>query len=106
MTPPRRRPRDAADRPAVTRAAPPAARRSTYPIRFSSRSASPAGLSVRIRAMRGKRSATPDLWREESCAASKITSSTSVFSTSRTGPNRPTVWLRIQRSSQPSSSSV
>jgi hypothetical protein len=40
------------------------------------------------------------------CAASKATSSTSAFSTSRTGPKRAVVWLRIQRSSQASSSSV
>ena len=46
--------------------------------------------------MRGNRSATPDLCRVESCAASKATSSTSAFSTSRTGPKRATVWLRIQ----------
>ena len=59
-----------------------------------------AGLSVRMRAMRGKRSATPDLCRVESCAASKATSSTSAFSTSRTGPKRPMVWLRIHLSSQ------
>ena len=38
------------------------------------------------RAMRGKRSATPDLWRGESCAASKAISSTRPRSTSCTGP--------------------
>ena len=61
---------------------------STSAIRVSSRSASAAGLSVRMRAMRGNRSATPDLCRVDSCAASNATSSTSAFSTSRTGPNR------------------
>ncbi len=40
--------------------------------------------------MRGKRIARPDLWRFERWIESKATSSTSVFSTSRTGPKRPT----------------
>ena len=43
----------------------------------SSRSASAAGLSQRMRWMRGKRMATPDLCRVERCADSNATSSTS-----------------------------
>ena len=35
-----------------------------------------AGLSVRMRLMRGKRIATPDLWRVERCRPSKATSMT------------------------------
>src|SRR5271166_1162925 len=69
---------------------------STSAITFSSRSASAAGLSVRMRAMRGKRSATPDLCRDDNCAASKATSRTRAFSTSRTGPKRAVVWFRTQ----------
>ena len=76
---------------------------STSAITFSNRSASAAGLSVRMRAMRGNRSATPDLWRDDNCAASNATSSTSAFSTSRTGPKRAVVWLRTQRSRNASS---
>ena len=55
--------------------------------RVSSRSASSAGLSQRMRWMRGKRMATPDLWRLERCTESKATSNTSFGSTCRTGPN-------------------
>ena len=71
-------------------AGPPAERVSSpQPIRRSSRSsrsASAAGLSQRMRWMRGKRMATPDLCRVERCAESKATSSTSAGVTSRTGP--------------------
>jgi hypothetical protein len=56
--------------------------------------------------MRGKRKATPDLCRVDSCAASKTISSTSAFSTSRTGPNRAVVWLRTHLSRKFSSWSV
>ena len=55
-------------------------------VRVSSRSASAMGLSQRMRWMRGKRMATPDLWRVEGCTLSKATSSTSPGFTSRTGP--------------------
>src|SRR5690606_32716579 len=68
--------------------------------------ASLAGLSQRIRLMRGKRRATPDLCRVDCCAESKATSNTSSFFTSRTGPKLATVLLRTQRSSCFSSSSV
>jgi hypothetical protein len=47
----------------------------------SSRSASSAGLSQRMRWMRGKRMATPDLCRVERCTESKATSNTSLGST-------------------------
>src|ERR1700754_4238141 len=43
----------------------------------SSVAASLAGLSQRMRLMRGKRSATPDLWRVDCWAESKATSNTS-----------------------------
>ena len=56
--------------------------------------------------MRGKRSATPDLWRVERAMPSKAISSTSLCSTSRTGPKRLVVWSRTHLSSQRSSSSV
>ena len=75
-------------------------------ISVSSRSASAAGLSQRMRWMRGKRMATPDLWRVERCTASKATSNTSPGSTARTGPKLSVVWLRTQRSISSSSSSV
>src|SRR5690606_20583956 len=52
----------------------------------SSVAASAAGLSQRIRLMRGKRSATPDLCRALGWAESNATSNTSSFLTSRTGP--------------------
>ena len=54
--------------------------------RLSSRSASAAGLSQRMRWMRGKRIATPDLCRVERWTESKATSNTSACVTSRTGP--------------------
>ena len=72
----------------------------------SSVAASLTGLSQRMRLMRGKRSATPDLWRVDSCAESKATSNTSSFFTSRTGPKAATVLLRTHLSSCFSSSSV
>ncbi len=74
--------------------------------RVATRSASAAGLSVRIRLIRGKRIARPDLWRVLLWIESNATSSTRLFSTSRTGPKRSTVWPRTQRSSHFSSSSV
>ena len=54
-------------------------------------SASRAGLSQRIRLIRGKRSATPERWRELTLTLSKATSKTSSLATSRTGPYRLTV---------------
>ena len=64
----------------------------------SSRSASRGGLSQRSRLMRGKRIATPDLWRVERCSPSNATSITRPLSgsctTSRTGPKRLTVLRR------------
>ena len=72
----------------------------------SSRSASPAGLSQRMRLMRGKRIATPDLCRAELFTPSNATSSTSFGATARTGPKRSVVWLRTKRSSSRNSSSV
>ena len=62
-------------------------------------SASAAGLSRRSRAMRGKRIAMPDLCRFDSWIESNATSSTSDFSTSRTGPKRLTVFYRTNLSS-------
>ena len=50
--------------------------------------------------------ASPDLWRLLSWIESNATSSTSVFSTSRTGPKRLTVFCRTNRSSIFNSSSV
>ena len=48
--------------------------------------------------MRGKRTATPDRWRDEAAMASKPSSNTWTGSTWRTGPKRSIVWRRIQRS--------
>src|SRR3546814_11795409 len=71
-----------------------------YPsISFSTlprRSASSGGLSQRMRWMRGKRRATPDLWRVERCTASKATSKTRPGRTARTGPKRSVGLARIQ----------
>src|SRR3546814_8100946 len=63
-----------------------------FAMRFSvsMRSASAAGLSVRMRLMRGNRIASPDLCRFDAWTESNATSSTSVFSTSRPGPKRLT----------------
>jgi hypothetical protein len=73
-------------------------------------SASRAGLSQRMRLMRGKRMATPDLCRGERFSPSKAISSTRPKSrsarTDRTGPNRSMVWSRTNLSSSFSSSSV
>ncbi len=56
--------------------------------------------------MRGKRTATPLLWRDERAMPSKCSSKTCTGSTWRAGPNRATVCCRIQRSRRSSSSSV
>ena len=66
---------------------------------MSRRSASAAGLSVRQRRMRGKRTATPDLCRAEAFTPSKPSSNTCTGFTARTGPKRSSVFARIQRSS-------
>jgi antitoxin Phd len=63
-----------------------ASRYSTSRSTVSSRSASAAGLSQRMRCTRGKRIATPDLWRVDRCTESKAISSTRLAATSRTGP--------------------
>src|SRR5205823_3581421 len=52
----------------------------------------------RRRAMRGKRVATPLLWRVDICRPSNASSNTCTGSTRRTGPKRSSVWLRIQLS--------
>jgi EAL domain-containing protein (putative c-di-GMP-specific phosphodiesterase class I) len=67
----------------------------------SSEPASAAGLSVRQRTIRGKRTAIPDLWRPEAAMPSKATSKTWLGSTRRVGPNFSSVCPRIQRSSSP-----
>jgi hypothetical protein len=67
----------------------PAARaRASIAFRSSSVLASARGLSWRQRAMRGKRSATPDLWRGISWMPSKAISKTCSGLTARTGPKR------------------
>src|SRR3546814_1820706 len=78
----------------------------TIACKVAIRSASSAGLSRRMRDMRGKRIASPDLWRLLLWIESKATSSTSDFSTSRTGPKRFSVLSRTNLSSHFSSSSV
>ena len=57
-------------------------------------------------AMRGKRTATPDLWRGERWIPSKASSNTCSGSTWRTGPNFSTVFRRIHASSLRISASV
>jgi glutamate dehydrogenase len=64
------------------------------------------GLFQRMRWTRGKRIATPDLWRFERCTLSKAISRTRPGATSRTGPNRFTVLSRTHLSSRRNSSSV
>ena len=73
---------------------------------FSSVSASFAGLSHLILFILGKRSAIPDLCLELGCALSKANSTTKVFCTSRTGPNRLIVLLLTHLSNFCSSKSV
>jgi hypothetical protein len=48
-------------------------------------------LSIRILLILGNRIARPDLWRVLEWIESKATSSTKLFLTSRTGPNRAAV---------------
>src|SRR5205085_12530372 len=72
----------------------------------SSVSASAAGLSVRQRRMRGKRTATPDLCRGDGWTPSKASSNTSSGRTERTGPNVSTVWPRTNASTLRISASV
>ena len=71
-----------------------------------SESASSGFLSSRQRRMRGKRTATPDLWRVERWMPSKPSSKTSSGLTVRTGPNFSTMLRRTNASTRAISSSV
>src|SRR6185369_7330404 len=77
--------------PAVTRCSAPACRPSKSWVTVSRVSASRGSLSSRRCAMRGNRSAKPDLWRFERRITSNATSTTTVGSTTRYRP----CWLIV-----------